>query len=49
MHVTPSGRLGLFMNELAKRSELFIFVPLLPECELEAHDLYQAELDWASC
>ena len=20
-------------------------VPLLPECELEAHDLYQAELD----
>ncbi|MGS0725646.1 hypothetical protein ACVBKF_05605 [Shewanella sp. 0m-11] len=24
-------------------------VPLLPECELEAHDLYQAQLDCLSC
>ncbi|WP_220766150.1 hypothetical protein [Shewanella sp. MBTL60-112-B2] len=41
MHVTSSGA----AREMQEGEAV---VPLLPVCELEAHDFYQAELDCLS-
>ncbi|MCL1131795.1 hypothetical protein L2748_19100 [Shewanella sairae] len=43
-----SMRSNNFVGAAGVMQEGEAVVPLLPECELEAHDLYQAELDCLS-